>query len=207
MARVNKQVARADIYARGLRTKTTENKQGYTLDKSKPADEKDTVIIKKGQTYYSWQLYRSSKQYSLTYPRPQQLTSSSFMISVYDIQDELEAMDSSNFGEVSDLKDAVDNIVEQIRDLQSTTQDSLDNMPESLQNAPTGELLQERIDALENWASELEGIDLEDFEEPEDTEDDWEDLDEEEQAQRRYEKVDEWATDKLNEIQGIYYEG
>ena len=35
-------------------------------------------------------------------------------------------------------------------------EDSLDNMPESLQYAPTGELLQERIDACDNAMNEVD---------------------------------------------------
>lgn len=44
MPRVNKQTARNDIYASGLKTKA-DNKQGYNLDRSKPANENDKVVV------------------------------------------------------------------------------------------------------------------------------------------------------------------
>lgn len=50
--------------------------------------------------------------------------------------------------------------LESIRDDQ---QDRLDNMPEQLQDSSTGELLQERIDALESAIDELGYIDVDDL--------------------------------------------
>lgn len=64
----------------------------------------------------------------------------------------------------SDENGAAD-IVEELESIKDDLQDRLDNMPESLQYAPTGELLQERIDGLESAIDELESIDLDDLKE------------------------------------------
>lgn len=109
----------------------------------------------------------------------------------------------------------------QVEELRNTTQESLDNMPENLQNSSTAELLQERIDSVENALSEIESIDL-DYEEKEDeelkelvaedksidTEDEnWQDeITDEEINDKRQELESEWVQEKLEELQAISFE-
>lgn len=50
-------------------------------------------------------------------------------------------------------------IADELSTIRDNTQDSLDNMPEGLQEGDTGQLLQERIDNLDEAISELESID------------------------------------------------
>jgi DNA-directed RNA polymerase subunit RPC12/RpoP len=50
-------------------------------------------------------------------------------------------------------------IADELETLRDNCQDNLDNMPEGLQEGDTGQLLQERIDCLDNVITELEGID------------------------------------------------
>lgn len=57
--------------------------------------------------------------------------------------------------------DEIATALEEIRDQQ---QDSLDNMPENLQYGDTGQMLQERIDALDSAIDELNSISWEDCE-------------------------------------------
>lgn len=191
MPRINKSIARADIYGHGLKT-DAENKQGYNLDRSKPEDENDKVIVKKGQTYYSWAFAYRPKQISLTYPKPRQLTQSDFMIQMYDIQDEI---DGAICDEPEDFESVKDEIVSQIESLRDETQDKLDNMPESLQYSPTGELLQERVDACESWQSDIESIDA-DYEPYENDED----LSEEDNEIASDEHKQEWLDEKIEEL-------
>ena len=54
-------------------------------------------------------------------------------------------------------------IAEALQEILDECQDRRDNMPESLQDSPTGELLQERIDNLESVIGDLEAIDIEDL--------------------------------------------
>jgi len=111
--------------------------------------------IKKGDTYYWWKFRFGSIHYSKTSPTRSQLTQSGFLSQLYDIQDSFEF-------DQNDLEGSVEAHIADIECLRDECQDSLDNMPEHLQeSSSSGQLLQERIEALDNWTSELEGIDLE----------------------------------------------
>ncbi len=110
--------------------------------------------IKKGDTYYWWKFRFGGIHYSKTYPKPSQLTQSAFLGTLYSIQENL------SFGR-DDFEASVQNLISEIEQLRDECQDSLDNMPEHLQDtSSSGELLTERIDALESWAGDLEGVDL-----------------------------------------------
>lgn len=65
-----------------------------------------------------------------------------------------------NYGTGEEVAEEIKGALEEIRD---ELQDKLDNMPEQLQYAPTGETLQERIDALDSCMDELDSIDIEDI--------------------------------------------
>ena len=64
-------------------------------------------------------------------------------------------------------EDGRDSIVSDLEAVRDELQDHLDNMPESLQYSETGQILQDRIDALESAISDLESIDFDDTEEDE----------------------------------------
>ena len=115
---------------------------------------KDNSVCKKGESYYWWKFRYGRKRLSLTYPKRSQLTQSNFLSQLYDLQDNMEF-------DRAELEMSRDGITEQIQCLRDECQESLDNIPEHLQCAPTGELIQERIDALESWESEFENVDIE----------------------------------------------
>lgn len=236
MARANfVKSAQKTIYRYGT-TVSYESKRGKKagqmkskVDRTIPQDANDPIVIAKGESYYWWQFKNSSKQFSKTRPKPSQLTQSNYLSTLYGIQESLEDITASNTDE---LQEAVDDIKTQLEELRDTTQESLDNMPDSLQSSPTGELLQERIDALENAISEVEGIDT-DYDEPDDDEirgelaDDVEytptdeeeenddfDIDEkkkelvtDEQIQEKKEELEqEWVDERLDELKGISFD-
>ena len=113
--------------------------------------------IKKGDRYYWWEFRYAGKRMSTTYPKASQLTTSAHKGGCYSIQEQVERLT------LEEIKNAYDvsEIVSDIESLRDEAQNSLDNMPEQLQQAPTGELLQSRIDAMDQWVSEFEGVDLE----------------------------------------------
>jgi hypothetical protein len=219
---VNK--AQKNIYTFGKRIEYVSQKgkrEGQTLskiDRTIPKDENDPIFIAKGESYYWWQFQNSPKQYSKEPPRQSQLTQSAYLSSLYQIMEEIEDFNPNSAEEIQSFKDDIISNLEELRD---TTQDSLDNMPESLQYSPTGELLQERIDSLESAISEFESLDL-DFEEKDDSElmemiAEEEGLDTEEEGwqeeitsdqvdEKRQELEDEWVSEKLEEIQSISIE-
>lgn len=80
--------------------------------------------------------------------------------------DSLQGLDFDSYSELSaekaveaflgDVKGIVDQCASGGRDCAGEYQEGLDNMPEGLQQGPTGEGIQEKIDALEAWADGLE---------------------------------------------------
>ena len=138
------------------------------------AARKDNPVCKKGESYDWWSTrstigkrYVSHKHYSLTRPKRSQLTQSDFLSQMYDIEDEVIAGFDNAGDSLEELRSMVEDAVEQIRGLGDECCEKLDNMPEGLQDGPTGELLQSRSDECESMADELEQIDLDDYDGPE----------------------------------------
>ena len=114
---------------------------------------KENSVAKVGESYYWWQFRFGGKRFSKTYPKRSQLTQSPFLSELYDVEDRI--------GDSIDEDQAAE-IICDLEALRDECQYSLDNMPEHLQEASdSGMLLQERIDNLEDWISEIENIDWE----------------------------------------------
>jgi hypothetical protein len=209
MPKVTKHKARQNIYQNGYRTENAKTKSGYSVDRSKPRDADDKLLVEKGQEYYTWQKFRSPRQYSLTYPDRRLLTSSDYLITLYDIEDEINAIEASS---VEDLESALDSIKEQIESLRDEQQEKLDNMPEQLQeNSDAGMMLQERYDALDTACDSLGGIDLS-YDEPDDDElrdefDEDAEVTDEMLEEKREEKLQEWIQEKIGEVQEVSLDG
>jgi hypothetical protein len=114
--------------------------------------------IEVGQPYYWWKFRFGGKHVSKTYPKPSQLTQSEFLSTIYDINERIDNIDADNAAE------EVPAIIDELDSLASEQEDKLSNMPDSLQQSPTGELLQNRADAVNDMKSELEDVDLDVFE-------------------------------------------
>lgn len=156
------------------------------------------VNVTKGDIYFKWTTRpggrgRGIVHRSATPPKPWQLTGSPFLQTMYQLADRLETLTKT------DLNTSTrDEIAQEIRDLGEECQESLDNIPESLRYAPSGEMLQERIDACEIWANELDGIDIDD---------DWEELEELDEDDEDYEEKMAARDSALSELQGCAYQG
>ena len=110
---------------------------------------------------------RGPKQYSATYPKASQLTQSEYLGQLYDLIDRIDIL-SNEYDPVEDTEDILMElscVADEARTLGEECQEKSDNMPESLQYGPTGELLQQRADAMETWADELEQIEEEELKE------------------------------------------
>lgn len=126
--------------------------------------------IAAGDEYWYVKFRFGGKRYFKQYPRRSQTTQSAFYSTLWEIED------GSIAGLTADeiLKDQCEAVAQELRDLAQECQDSLDNMPEGLQQGSTGEMLQERIDALEAAADEFDEIDFDnDREDGESDEDFW----------------------------------
>lgn len=104
--------------------------------------------IAKGSEYYWWWMRysktaRGVKRYSKTPPKPSQLTTSPFLSELYSIQESIDAATED------DVEDVIEEAISSVEDLKSTTEESLENIPEQLKDGATGELLKARIEVLE----------------------------------------------------------
>jgi hypothetical protein len=138
--------------------------------------------IAKGDSYYYWEFRTGGVIRSKTHPKPSQLTQSEFLSTIYGITEDLETLSADTYvseeeGKIvidhSGLESAIGDAVANLETLRDETQDKHDNMPDSLQDGPTGELLQNRVDSVSEMIDTLEGIDLgeaENFDEEEDEE-------------------------------------
>lgn len=136
--------------------------------------------IEVGDSYYWWKFRYGGKCVSKTQPKPSQLTQSSFLVQVYEIQEEIEQMTPES---QEDLQVQKDEIVDKLQSLRDECDENLMNMPDHLQDSSnSGQLLQERIEGLDDVISEFENIEL--------------DIDEEE---IRKEVIDELEEEKKNE--------
>lgn len=160
--------AQKDIYKKGkyvtyvsLKGKKKDQTKSK-LDRTLPADDKDEIFIAKGESYYWWQFMNGGKNFSKTAPKRSQLTQSGFLSGLYELEDRIGEMICET---KEDFDSEKEDILSEIEGLKDQCQESLDNMPEQLQSAPTGELLQERIDNLDSWYSDIESIEVEDYDE------------------------------------------
>jgi hypothetical protein len=197
--------ARNNIYEHGS-IRRYKSKKGMrkgqmleALDRTMPKNKEDKILIKKGEPYYWYQFKGQEKTITKEAPRPQDLTRSAFYQSLYTIQDMISQATAGDTEEFDTVKNLV--LVE-IESLKDECQERLDAMPESLQeSSSSGELLRERIDALESWYSDIDSIDL-DADESNirgELEDDYDDEDDLKEAIR--DRVLEKVNEALEELQ------
>lgn len=171
--------------------------------------------IEIGDSYYWWKFRFGSKQCSKNRPARSQLTQSAFLSQFYGIEDRI-AMCNSEISDQESFETFKEDITGEIEALREECQDSLDNMPEHLQDtSSSGELLTERIDGLEEWQDQIDGVECECEEEDmkqeaidehgEYDEEEWDDLEAynsviEDSAKER---TDSAIEDAIDELQGM----
>jgi len=172
------------------------------------AARKDNRVCKKGEPYFWWKFRFGGKHFSLTRPRPSQLTQSSFYGAVYSLVEMIEDYEIVP-GEEGAVTTLVDEVRDELETIQSDCQESLDNIPESLQYAPTGELLQERVGCCESAIDELDSIeDPEQWEEERDRVAAWDNWQNEQPAgegekDHNADEYAEWEGDEPEEPEGF----
>lgn len=116
-----------------------------------------------GDSYYWWkikQTYGGVLRCSKKYPRPSQLTLSPFFGPLYELQERLSDLDTE--GSRDDFKSEVESIIGDLESLRDEQEEKKSNLPDSLQDSGTGEQLQERYDALDNYITDLQAVDMDD---------------------------------------------
>lgn len=192
--------AKKPIYKRGKRVEYVSKRgkrAGQTLtklDRNQPADENDEILINVGDSYWTWCFYGGNPIYSKTKPKQSQLTQNWFKSQLYEIIEKTEEYEANEPDDIESLKDELLSDVESLRD---ETQEHLDNMPEQLHESDSGQILQDRIDNLDEIMSTLENIDT-DFNSEIDREDYESD---EEYEDALSDEKQEWIDGKMTEIQ------
>lgn len=111
--------------------------------------------IKVGESYYWWSFRYGGKRVSKTHPRPSQLTQSEYLSTAYSLQEQLEDFEIDP-EDMASLSNELTSIADDLRTLGSEQEDKRSNMPDQLQDGEIGERLQNRAEACEEVASELE---------------------------------------------------
>lgn len=193
--------AKKPIYKRGKRIEYVSKRgkrAGQTLskiDRNQPADENDEILINIGESYWTWCFYGGQPIYSKTKPRQSQLTNNSFKQELYAIQESVEDFSPEDPDEVSEF---VEELISNLEELRDTCQESFDNIPEQLQEGNSGQILQERIENLDDVISNLENIDTEFSSELDESEKDG--MSQEEWERQEEDEREEWIADKIGEI-------
>ncbi|MCH9712694.1 MAG: hypothetical protein K0U20_08740 [Proteobacteria bacterium] len=144
---------------------------------------KDNPVCKKGESYY-WASFKtgprsSTKRYWLTRPKQSQLTLSK-MSGVYAADEAIdETIRADMTGE--DISSAIQDVITSVEEVRDEYQESYDNMQDAFPSGcPTMEEIEEKVDTLDGWISELENAAndadaLDDAPDPEDFDDGMED--------------------------------
>lgn len=193
--------AKKPIYKRGKRIEYVSKRgkrAGQTLskiDRNQPADENDEILINIGESYWTLCFYGGQPIYSKTKPRQSQLTNNSFKQELYSIQESVEDFSPEDPDEVGEF---VEELISDLEELRDTCQESFDNIPEQLQEGDSGQILQERIENLDDVISNLENIDTEFSSELDESEKDG--MSQEEWERQEEDEREEWIADKIGEI-------
>lgn len=123
---------------------------------------KNNPVANKGESYWWWKFKRGGKLYSKDRPKASQLIRSVFLSTYYSI---LESMDGIET--LVDLKDNFDSWKSEIEEMKYETEEKYENMPDPLKEGDIGQLLQERIQGLEDWINSLDSIEIPDDHEQE----------------------------------------
>lgn len=111
------------------------------------------TVIAVGDPYLWFKFRRGPKRIHcvMHYPKASELTTSDKLARLYAAQEELEAAIGRDA-----ILEALDAAIMTAEEVGQEYEDSLRNMPDSLQGGTTGQEIQDKIDACEAWRSELE---------------------------------------------------
>lgn len=121
--------------------------------------------IKKGEPYWWWSFRSpsgrggSGRIMSKTKPRGSQLTRSEFQSTLLSCQEQIEDLKADGYDAMDSFQGDVENVKSDLEQLESDTQEKFDNMPEGLQQGDTGQLLEARVEAVQNLVQQFESID------------------------------------------------
>lgn len=115
--------------------------------------------LKPGDRAIKWKTRNGFARFSSTLharclgcrPKPSELVSSDFVRAMMEMEESIPSMVES----VDDARALLEELQSSIEGLKSDEQDKYDNMPGSLQQSPTGQLIEERIAKLDELEGEI----------------------------------------------------
>lgn len=116
----------------------------------------DNPVAKAGEPYYWWKFRHGGKHYSKTRPRQSQLTQSDKKSRAYAAAEALEDISIGEDSTLDDLKEQLESIASDVGEIAEEYRESIQNMPESLQESDTAQLCEENAENLDSWQSEIE---------------------------------------------------
>lgn len=171
------------------------------------ASKKDATDKEKARaSYYWWKFRFGGRRESKTYPKASQLTQSEYLGRVYDMQDK-----AGEEPDYESLEDWVQEFIDEVSEMRDEQEEKIGNLQEyNLENSPSGEQVQERLDACESAISDLESIDIptgdyadeEDDPEPEEGDKStWGEDDDYKTAHSNWEERKQtWESEKVSEV-------
>ncbi len=93
--------------------------------------------------------------------KPSETTENPYLQRVYEIREDYEEKLNNCTGE--DLESIKEDLISDLESLRDEVQERYDNIPEQLQDGDAGQLLQDRIDSVESAMSDIEGVEVQDF--------------------------------------------
>jgi len=115
--------------------------------------------IKKGDSYYWWKFRNGGKRTSKTRPKPSQLTQSEYLSTVYGMQEDIAGEAASVDGKESfeSFLEMLKEKADELRSFGGEQADKASNMESAFSGgSPTIDLLNERAEACERIADELD---------------------------------------------------
>ena len=113
--------------------------------------------IKKGESYYWWAFMvggrGGTKRVSRTHPRPSQLTQSEYLSTCLAAQ---ESVQDANVSDIDTLISTLESAKDEISNQADECDNKYNNMPDSLQQGETGQLLESRRDAAQAVAEAID---------------------------------------------------
>ena len=119
--------------------------------------------IAKGDVYYHWTPFRSAKRYSKEYPRPSVVepngTRSAYLALQESLSDALEGAET-----MEDLRSAVESAASEAQAVSEELHEKAANIEDGFGHATErSDEFEGQADEVDAWASDLEGLSLDDF--------------------------------------------
>lgn len=154
--------ARKTIYTEG-KTVHYKSKRGKNVgkmlervDQTQPANERDKVLIAKGEPYYWYQFAFGPRIVTCERPKPSQLTQSEFLQTYLGLQEQVEAINTEvPFEELEDIVSELEGFADEVEQLGEEQEEKRSNMPEQLQDSDSGSLLEQRASDCSDTAQSL----------------------------------------------------